>query len=134
MKIRAGYVSNSSSSSFVCSIKKEFFENFQNDFYKFQEFLKEIFPHFEYKDFDYNILTKKSKKERTTEYIEEVVGFKNPPEDMIEFYLKKLEDKNYFNDNGEVEIEFTIDSELYDRLGFDYLCQSFIENYMRCKR
>ena len=134
MKIRAGYVSNSSSSSFIASIKKELFQEFEKDFEKFQNFIKEVFPNFEYEDFYYNILKKQSKKEETIEYIERIEGLKNPSEDMIEFFLKKLEDKNYFDDNGEVEIEFTINSELYDRLGFDYLCQSFIENYTMCKR
>ena len=59
MKIRAGYVSNSSSSSFVASIKKELFQEFERDFEKFQNFIKEVFQNFEDEDFYYNILTKK---------------------------------------------------------------------------
>lgn len=51
MKIRTGFVSNSSSSSFTCFIAKNSFEQFLKDFDEFQEMLRKLFPKFEYEWF-----------------------------------------------------------------------------------
>ena len=134
MKIRNGYVSNSSSSSYIVYIEKDIYPAFRNDLEKFIEGLGKIFPRFDDENF-YIEEKKKTKEDFVVEYIKEVEGVKHPSQKMIKFFTKELEKEGKFNlfDNY-VEIEYTIDTECYDTIGFQYLCQTFIENYNKNKK
>lgn len=130
MKIRISFVSNSSSSSFVCFIDKNIFEQFMNDFKEYQEFLHKLFPRLENEWFEVIKKDKKSIKEQVIDYIKESEGVRNPSDDMIEFFTMKLKKNGYFdNQNEEIEIEYEIDTEAYDIRGFQNLCEQFILNY-----
>lgn len=130
MKVRSGYVSNSSSSSFIVHIDKNKIENFKHDFNKFQSYIKEIFPQFENENFYFEIKSQPNKQDIIIDYIKNNEGVKKPSKDLIEFFSKKLEDnEGIFWRLNKIEVEYIIDDECYDTLGFQNLCGSFIENY-----
>ena len=130
MKIRTCFVSNSSSSSYTCFIDVNVFDQFIKDFEKYQDALHKLFPRLENEWFT---VTKKNRgtiREQVIDYIKESEGVKNPSDDLIKFFTKKLKKEKYFeNQTKYVEIEYVIDTECYDTIGFQNLCGEFIQNY-----
>ncbi len=130
MKIRLNYVSNSSSSSFVTYIRNDLVENFRNDFENFQNCIREIFPQWSEESFWYEISQPKTERELTLDYLKEQEGVKRPTNDMLEFFTKKLKERKYFDEyDGKCQLKYYVDTEDYDSLGFQELCQCFIEKY-----
>jgi hypothetical protein len=129
MKIRTNYVSNSSSSSFICYIKKDKFKQFKRDFEEYVSFLQNMFPKYEFEYFPLEF-KEYSEREIVIKYIQEKEGVKYPSNELIEFFTKKLKEKDYcFEIVNSVGVSYTVDSELYTTLPFQEMCQSFIENY-----
>ena len=132
MKIRTGFVSNSSSSSFTCFIEANYFEQFLKDFEEFQTMLHKLFPKFENEWFTITEKKRGSIREQVIDYIKENEDVKHPSEDLIEFFTEKLKKNGYFNkQDNHVEIEYDVDTEDRATIGFQYLCAEFIQNY-RC--
>lgn len=130
MKIRTNYVSNSSSSSFVAYIDKKCFNQFKADFEKFVDAIKNIFPKYEGEYFALSFKTY-TEREIVKQYIEEKEGVKYPSEDLIDFFMEKLKKKkdDPFWAVNFVEVEYEIDTECYETMGFQNLCREFIDNY-----
>ena len=82
--------SNSSSSSYICFIDVNVFDQFIKDFEKYQETLHKLFHRLENEWFT---VTKKDRgtiREQVINYIKKSEGVKNPSDDLIEFFTKKL--------------------------------------------
>lgn len=130
MKIRINYVSNSSSSSYVLYIKKDMLNQFENDFEEFTDFIKNKFKQYENEDFPL-IYKTYTEEEIVKKYIITHEGVKNPSNDLIEFFKEKLKktenDEIWLKDF--VEVKYEIDTESYDTIGFQNMCESFITNY-----
>ena len=124
------YVSNSSSSSYVLYIKKDILNQFENDFEEFIHFIKNKFKQYENEDFPL-IYKTYTEEEIVKKYIITKEGVKNPSDDLIEFFKEKLKktenEKIWLKDF--VEVKYEIDTESYDTIGFQNMCESFITNY-----
>lgn len=136
MKIRLAYVSNSSSSSFYWNIDKKYLADFEKDLNEFILFLKRMFPKYEDECFEYSIENKeKDKKKITKKYVQEVERVTDPSDDLLDYFMNKLEEKNYFSDESDYfTVKYYIDTEMYETIGFQNLCSEFIEQYQNNKK
>lgn len=130
MKLRTNYVSNSSSSSFTCYIEKDKINQFKKDFEDYVTFIKKMFPKYEDEEFPLEFKTY-TEKEIVKHYIINQEGVKHPSEDLIEFFYDKLKknNENIFWCLDSVEIKYWVDTESYSTIGFQNLCENFMNNY-----
>lgn len=135
MKIRFGYVSNSSSSSYVCIMSQDVFAEFEKDFETYMKTLWGIFPRLNGIRFDYvPVRIDKTPMKMVKEYLAEE-GIKNPSGDIKKYFYDKFKKEGRFdNPDKKMEIRYEIDTECYDTCGFQEMCQSFIENYEKNKK